>query len=205
MVRHALAERLHTGFTYMDFYAECDVCHRDDTEGCIDVRNFDKDYYRECCTPGPNGVPMGGTLFLTAAGRVVCADCVRALGWRGKAAAYGVTLSMLVLAGGRAREISAFWRAGVPPASQSKGVCGYSGDALRRNWHICDPCLVLLCAGALPYRRHPCGCQALPPLSAIAVKPESARANPKALATLARMTLSTMDLGVVRQLEMALA
>lgn len=206
MVRSALCEHLHTHTKHkVPFYRECSVCHRDDTEGCIDVSHFNRDYYRECCSPGIHGVPLGGTLFVTTARRVVCTDCVLALGWRGKAATYGVTLSMLVLAGARMCDIASFWRAPFsgPP---SKTVCEYSGDALKMNWHVCDVCYVLLCAGALPSRRRLCGCKANP----LAVLPSGLPLQqphhvPKALRTLALMTLSTADLGVVRQLEVSIA
>ncbi len=166
------------------------------------MARFNHRHYADCCFTRKADAPvLDGTLFLTTKGTVVCARCIRELGWRGKGDSYGITLSMLILAGGRLAHIIPFWRARYP-GQPGKWVCEYSGDALHSNWHVCDVCYILMTNRWMPARR-PCNYKALPPVLPPMPPPVGAQ-KVNSLTTLTLMALPTADLGVARQLEVCL-
>jgi len=197
VLRRALLEALACGAEpAMPFHACCDVCARTDTEGCLDVDCLWPPHYDDCC--GADGRVLPGTLFALRSGRVACAQCVVELGLRGKAAQYGVTLSMLALAGAPMASIAAFWRAGC--GAQRGGACPFTGDAIDPGWGVCAPCHILAVGDVLPFRR--ClACTSGAPVPVAKLPPHKAR-SVASMQALARAALSTADLSVVRQLSM---
>lgn len=207
LLRHELVDRLTSCAPrkddYVPYHPECSLCHRKDTEGCINVFRFNGRHYANCRrTKSVDAPVLNGTLFLTTRDTVVCAECIRALGWRGKGDAYGITLSMLILAGGRLSHIIPFWRARYA-GKTGRHMCEYSGDVLNPNWHMCDVCYILWKKSWMLARR-PCNCKALPPVLPPMPPPVSPQ-KVKSLTALTLMALPTADLGAVRQLEVCLA
>jgi len=171
----------------MPFYDHCDVCHRDDTEGFLDVDNFNHQDYSDCCD---GGRVVGGTLFKCATGKVVCADCVRALGHRGKLQEYGITLSTLILAGCDARTVVSFQRVSVPVGD---GRCHVSAEYM-------DDGRCLSCNN-IHWMSNRYTCQTASTVRAPTTGARFPTApTPKSLKWMTNMVLSSADLAVTRQL-----
>lgn len=190
-------DRMYGEDTDMPFFPRCDLCSRLDTEGFLDCTQFNRAHYEACC----NGDRVvGGTLFATHSGRVMCADCVVSLGQRGKRPEYGVTLSTLVLAGASLPSILAFWKAPVAQSECPPEVCHFSCEEID-DMGACVPCYLLYLTRLFPYTRN-VGCDGHSPMEARLPAPVMKRV-PIALQAMSHMALSTYDMHFTKALVMA--
>lgn len=180
----------------MPFFAQCDLCARTDTEGYLDSSHLNRTHYENCCD---GDRVVGGTLFATNSGRVICADCVVALGQRGKLAHYGVTLATLVLAGASLPSLLAFWK-GLVPAPDIPDVCHFSCQEIDETG-VCPSCYLLYLTRLFPYRRG-VGCNGQRPHNTSLPTPVQ-KASPISLQAMTRMALSTADMNVANQFQLS--
>ena len=168
------------------FHPYCSVCHRDDTEGCLDTTDFNVDDYRDCCD---RGSLVGGTLFKTRSDRVICVDCIHQLGVRGKEPHYGVTLAMLVLAGVPVSTIVAFAKADFV---QEEGRCAHTAEEIRHT-RRCIPCELM------PSIHKSFRCSRARTVKRLQLSPRCG--SVPSLQCLSRVSLSSADMGTLRQLQ----
>lgn len=180
----------------MPFFPQCDLCGRTDTEGYLDSSNLNRAHYENCCD---GDRVVGGTLFSTNSGRVICADCVVALGQRGKQAQYGVTLATLVLAGASLPSFLAFWKGSIPP-SDLPDTCRFSCQEMD-DTGVCPSCYLLYLTRLFPYARA-VGCDGQEPHNWSMPCPVP-KTSPISLQAMTRMALSTSDMNVAKQFQLS--